>query len=209
MGYKQRQEKKERQWKEQQEREAAFAMERKKKQAEKLDDQPYVTEITLVEQTILFCKGLVQSKDKEQKVEEKKTVFDNPDNTEVLVKKEDRDEYYFVPTAKKKGKSKQKTGKSEAGGNKPIKHNAETFRLFDQLKIDAPITTGDIPGALEKLEAQLESYKLKVKEWEEKREEMKRKILEGTLEEEEEAKQEDKEDEKEEEKEEEEEAKDK
>merc|ERR1712039_548790 len=131
------------------------------------------------------------------------------DNTEVLLKKEDRDEYYFVPTKQKKGKSKQKTGKSEAGGNKPIKHNAETFRLFDQLKIDAPITTGDIPGALEKLEAQLETYKLKVKEWEEKREEMKRKILEGTLDEEEEAKQEDKEDEKEEEKEEEEEAKDK
>merc|ERR1712060_320367 len=70
--YKQRQEKKERQWKEQQEREAAFALERKQRQAEKLDDQPYVAEITLVEQTILFCKGLVQSKGKEQKSEEKK-----------------------------------------------------------------------------------------------------------------------------------------
>merc|ERR1711920_721260 len=104
--YKQRLEKKERQWKEQQEREAAFALERKQRQAEKLDDQPYVAEITLVEQTMLFCKGLVQSKGKEQKSEEKKTVFDNPDNTEVLLKKEDRDEYYFVPTAKKKGKSK-------------------------------------------------------------------------------------------------------
>merc|ERR1712066_761124 len=108
----------------------------------------------------------------------KKTVFDNPDNTEVLLKKEDRDEYYFVPTAKKKGKSKQKTGKSEAGGNKPIKHNAETFRLFDQLKLDAPITTDEIPGILEKLEAQLESYQGKVKEWEIKREETKRAILE-------------------------------
>merc|ERR1712060_214073 len=106
-------------------------------------------------------------------------------------KKEDRDEYYFVPTAKKKGKSKQKTGKSETGGNKPIKHNAETFRLFDQLKLDAPITTDEIPGILEKLEEKLEQYKEKVKEWEEKKEEMKRKILDGTYEEEDEGGKED------------------
>merc|ERR1711972_606836 len=91
--------------------------------------------------------------------------------------KEDRDEFYFAPTKGKKGKSKQKGAKSE-GGSKPIKHNAETFRLFDQLKLDAPITTDDIPAILEKLEAQLEDYSNKVKEWEEKREEMKRKILE-------------------------------
>merc|ERR1712061_715270 len=81
---------------------------------------------------------------------------------------------------KKKGKSKQKKDDGEATGNKPIKHNAETFRLFDQLKLDAPITTGDIPGILEKLEEKLEMYKLKVKDWEEKREEKKRRILEGT-----------------------------
>merc|ERR1712045_695875 len=176
--YKQRQERKERQWKEQQERDAVMAMERKQRMAEKLDDQPYVAEITLVEQTILFCKGLVPAKDKEQKTEEKKTVFDNPDNTEVLLKKEDRDEYYFVPTAKKKGKSKQKAGKPEAGGNKPIKHNAETFRLFDQLKLNAPITTDEIPAVLEKLEVKLEEYNDKVKEWEQKKEERKRMILE-------------------------------
>merc|ERR1711920_621326 len=139
----------------------------------------------------------VPSKEKEQKSEEKQTVFDNPDNTEVLLKKEDRDEYYFVPTAKKKGKSKQKTGKNESSGNKPIKHNAETFRLFDQLKIDAPITTDDIPGTLEKLEEKLEMYKDKVKEWEEQREEKKRRILEGTYDPDEDEKDEEKEDAKE------------
>merc|ERR1712228_458014 len=111
---------------------------------------------------------------------------------------EAENEYYFVPTAKKKGKSKQKTGKSEAGGNKPIKHNAETFRLFDQLKLDAPITTGDIPAILEKLEEKLEMYKNKVKDWEEKREEKKRKILEGTYDPDEDEKEEEKEDAKEE-----------
>merc|ERR1712113_65940 len=119
--------------------------------------------------------------------------------------------YYFTPTAKgKKGKSKKKSDEGSAG-SKPIKHNAETFRLFEQLKLDAPITTGDIPALLEKLEVQLEGYKKKVEEWEENREEMKRKILDG-LEEEEHAEKEEKadtekkaEEEKEEEKEEEEE----
>merc|ERR1719190_216637 len=126
---------------------------------------------------MLFCKCLVQTKDNEAKEEKKEIAHNNPEGTQVLAKKEDREEFYFVPTAKKKGKSKNKGAKAE-GSSKPIRHNAETFRLFDQLKLDAPITTDDIPAALEKLEAQLESYKEKVKEWEEKRDEMKRKILE-------------------------------
>merc|ERR1712050_817201 len=113
----------------------------------------------------------------EEKEEQKEIVHNNPDGTEILVKKEDRDEFYFAPTKGKKGKSKQKGAKSE-GSSKPIKHNAETFRLFDQLKLDAPITTEEIPAILEKLEAQLEDYNAKVKEWELKRKEMKRKILE-------------------------------
>merc|ERR1712187_550851 len=139
---------------------------------------------------ILFCKSLTQSKEKEVKEEEKAIVHNNPDGTEVLLKKEDRDEFWFAPMTKgKKGKSNKKGGKSE-GGSKPIKHNAETFRLFDQLKLDAPITTDEIPGLLEKLEAQLVDYNAKVKQWELKREEMKRKILEEGFDPEEEKKKE-------------------
>merc|ERR1719198_1732450 len=95
----------------------------------------------------------------------------------VLLSKDKRDEeFFFAPTAKgKKGKSNKHKEKSSS---KPIKHNAETFTLFAKLKLDAPITTEEIPDLLEKLEAQLEDYKTKVSEWEEKREEMKRKILE-------------------------------
>merc|ERR1711963_895951 len=76
-------------------------------------------------------------------------------------------------------KSKAKKGAKADGAAKPIKHNAETFRLFDQLKLDAPITTDDIAPTLEKLEAKLEYYKEKVKDWEVKREEKKRRILAG------------------------------
>merc|ERR1712129_496228 len=76
-------------------------------------------------------------------------------------------------------KSKSK-GAKEGGSAKPIKHNASTFKLFDQLKLNAPITTEDIPGTLEKLEAQLEEYQEKVKVWEVSKEEMKKKIMDGS-----------------------------
>merc|ERR1712113_663053 len=75
-------------------------LENKQKMADRLEEQPYVAEITLIEQTIAFCNSLVQKKGEDA-------------------------------TKEKKGKSKNKAGKSD-GGSKPIKHNAETFRLFDQ-----------------------------------------------------------------------------
>merc|ERR1711920_740524 len=157
---------------------------RKLQQAEKLDEQPHIDEMTLIEQTILFCKGLTASKATEQKQEAKAPTVEF-EGAEVLAKKEDRDEFYFVPTAKgKKSKAKGAKGAKE-GASKPIKHNAETFRLFEKLKLDAPITTADIPGTLEKLEAQLEDFKEKVKKWEATRDEQKRKILEGVEDEEE------------------------
>jgi len=148
------------------------------KKAEAMDIQPHVAEITLIEQTILFCKSLVQDKGAVVKEEKKEISHSNPDGTEILLRKEDREEeYYYAPTAqKKKGKAKNKGTKE---GAKPIKHNAETFKLFDQLKLSAPITTEDIPATLEKLEEQLEGYKEKVKAWEKSRDEKKQKILAG------------------------------
>merc|ERR1712110_1113562 len=97
---------------------------------------------------------------------------------EMLVSKEDREkEYYYEPTARGK-KSKTKAKKDE-GSSKPIKHNAETFQLFDKLKLDAPITTDDVPALLEKLEVKLVDFNNKVKKWEEQREDLKERILAG------------------------------
>jgi uncharacterized coiled-coil DUF342 family protein len=148
------------------------------RKANALDDQPYVSEITLLEQTILFCKSLVEDKGPAEKEAKKETVHDNPEGTEVILGKENREEeYYYVPTAgKKKGKSNRK---KETSGAKPIKHNAQTFQLFDQLKLNAPITTEDIPATLEKLEEQLAGFQEKVKQWEVNRDELKAKILAG------------------------------
>merc|ERR1711972_936003 len=122
----------------------------KLKKAERLEEQPYVAEITLIEQTIAFCNSLTQKKVDDTKEEKKEIAHNNPEGTEVLVKKQDEDEFFMMPSKQKKSKGK-KSAKAE-GSAKPIKHNAETFRLFDQLKLDAPITTDEVPALLEKLE---------------------------------------------------------
>jgi len=173
--------------KEREERQKQAKIRDKVRKAEQLDVQPHTQEITLINQTIAFCKSFTDNKTEEKK-EEKKEIAHNLDGVELLSKKEERaDEYYFVPTAKKKSKSKgAKT--SDSTSSKPIKHNAETFNLFAQLKLDAPISTADIPAVLEKLEAQLADYQAKVKEWEEKKEEQKQAILDSISDDEEEPK---------------------
>merc|ERR1712190_323223 len=164
----------------------------KVKKAERLEDQPHVAEITLIEQTIAFCNSLAPKKEEEKKEEKKEITHDLAGGLEVIKKKGEEDEFFLMPTKGKKSKAK-KGGKAESGA-KPIKHNAETFRLFDLLKLDAPVTTDDVPALLEKLEAQLADYQHKVKVWEETKEERKKKILEGVeVAEEEEAKEEEKE----------------
>jgi len=159
-------------------REAQRKLEKLKAKAESMDQQPHVSEITLIEQTIFFCKSLIQEKGPAEKVEEKEISHDLPDGAEVLMKKEDRDEFYYAPTSSKK-KGKKKGGSKENA--KSIKHNAETFKLFDQLKLNAPITTDDVPATLEQLETQLAEYKEKVADWERDKEAMKEKILSGQI----------------------------
>jgi len=155
------------------------------REAEKLDEQPFTSEITLIEQTIAFCKTFNKEKDSGEKEEKKEIDHGKMDGIEVMVSKKDRDEdMYFVPT---KGKKKKAKGEKADGASKPIKHSAETFQLFNQLSLNAPITTADIPDLLEKLEAKLAGYKGKVEEWKLKKDELKKKILEGATEDEEKA----------------------
>merc|ERR1711865_1003352 len=128
-----------------------------------LDEQPFVSEIVLIEQTEAFCKSLMPQAKDEAKAEAKETTHNNKDGEMVLASKASRDdEMYYVPTRKGKA-AKKKGGGGEEGGKKPIKHNAEPFKLFESLKLDAPITTADIPALLEKLSQQKEMYEGKVK----------------------------------------------
>merc|ERR1712187_298869 len=166
---------------ERKEQEKAWKIKKMEKEVEKLDENPYVGQITLIEQTIQFCKGLLPQEAAENKEEKKDTVFNNKDGEVVLGKKEDRaNEFYFAPT-KKKGGAKKTSKPSEDLTKKPIRHNAETFKLFDSLGLEAPITVADVPALLEKLEKQTELYQEKVKAWEDQKDEMRRKILNGEI----------------------------
>jgi len=167
------------------ERQADYEKSKRVREAEKLDEQPFTSEITLIEQTIAFCKTFNKEKDSGEKEEKKEIDHGKMDGIEVMVSKKDRDEdMYFVPT---KGKKKKAKGEKADGASKPIKHSAETFQLFNQLSLNAPITTADIPDLLEKLEAKLAGYKTKVEEWKLKKDDLKKKILEGATEDEEKA----------------------
>merc|ERR1719420_832674 len=159
------------------ERDAEYEKDRRIRQAEKLEEQPHIAETTLIEQTLLFCKSLLPKEEEKNTVEQKEIPHNTKEGETVLKKKGEEEEYYFAPT--KKAKASKAKGKKESSKSKPIKHNAETFRLFSQLKLDAPVTTDEIPALMEKLEEQKKAYAEKIKEWEEKREEMKKKILAG------------------------------
>merc|ERR1711953_1184861 len=165
---------------ERKEQDKAWKLQKMGKEVEKLDENPYVSQITLIEQTVKFCKGLLPQDAAEKKEETKETVFNNKDGEVVLGKKEDRaDEWYFTPT-KKKGAPKK--GKPEGDvSKKPIKHNAETFKLFDTLGLEAPITVADVPPLIEKLEKSLETYQEKVQAWVDKKEEMKLSMKNGEV----------------------------
>merc|ERR550537_142124 len=65
------------------------------READKLDEQPYVQEIALVEQCMAFCKSLTQTKGPAEKEEKKEVAYDLPKGAEILVKKEDQEEFYF------------------------------------------------------------------------------------------------------------------
>eukprot|EP00746_Dinoflagellata_sp_MGD_P160750 gnl/MRDRNA2_/MRDRNA2_87647_c0_seq1.p1 gnl/MRDRNA2_/MRDRNA2_87647_c0~~gnl/MRDRNA2_/MRDRNA2_87647_c0_seq1.p1 ORF type:complete len:475 (+),score=210.01 gnl/MRDRNA2_/MRDRNA2_87647_c0_seq1:108-1532(+) len=176
-----------------QERQAEMDERRRQRQVEQLDEQPHIAEITLIEQTISWCKSVLPKEEKATDDSAKKAVdYNNPEGAMVLLKKEDREEeFYFAATKKKSAKGGKK---KEEGSKKTIKHDAATFKLFDQLKLDAPLSTDEIPALVEKLESQLEDYNQKVKKWEMEREDKKRKILAG--EDVEEKKEEEKEEEK-------------
>eukprot|EP00397_Hematodinium_sp_SG-2012_P022141 GEMP01022922.1.p1 GENE.GEMP01022922.1~~GEMP01022922.1.p1 ORF type:complete len:458 (+),score=164.89 GEMP01022922.1:74-1447(+) len=136
--------------------------------AEKITEQPHLAEVAALEQSIQFLKSMLPK----EEVEEKKDTahnFNNPEGSVVLLKKKDREEIFLAASKKKAFHKKAKTNKTNV-----IKHNAETFRLFDALHVKAPSTTDQIPDTLKELEEQLAKYNARIAEWS-------RKLADGTL----------------------------
>merc|ERR1712007_32196 len=146
--------------KERAKRKEEWEYERRKREVEQMDDMPYFAEVTLLQQTIKFCKSL-QPKNTDSIQQEKKEVqLSGLDGCELLVKKENRDEYFFAPKSKAKA---SKHGGKQKVASKAIKHNVETFKLFEKLKLGSPMTIDDLPECLNQLEASLADYNLRSK----------------------------------------------
>merc|ERR1712176_1129386 len=161
--------------------EAEWKMKKMQGEIEKLDVNPQVGVMVLIEQTITFCKSLLPQEKAEEKEEKKETVFNNKDGETVLLRKEARDEeFFFAPTKKSKAAKARGQKSNDEPSKKAIKHNAETFKLFDALKVEAPITVADVPAVLEKLEKEMVVCQEKLDAWEAQKEEMKQKILDGS-----------------------------
>merc|ERR1719174_53386 len=128
---------------------------------------------------MLWCRSMMPKE--EIKTEEKMaTTFTNTAKETVLLSKENRDEeFFFAPTKAGKKKGKKGHDKAEEKSSGAIKHNMETFHLFSQLKLDAPLLTSDIPATIEKLDEMTESFKEKVKAWEAKRDAARERIAQG------------------------------
>merc|ERR1719378_991062 len=62
---------------EREKRQAEWEARKKERDAEKAEEQPFLAEITLIEQTIAWCKAQLP-KEEEKKEEQKTTSFNNP-----------------------------------------------------------------------------------------------------------------------------------
>jgi len=141
---------------------------------------PFLAETTLLEQTIDYCKQILGGDDKaEVAAKANPSDWKAPvEGAQVMMSKKDReDEFFFAPTKAKKGqKGKKKEEGDDSAAKKKIKHTAETFKIFSELKLPAPVTQADIGPLMQKLESSLAEYNVKVKKWEDER---KRKIEEA------------------------------
>jgi len=154
---------------------------RLERQVEALDDQPYVEELARVEQCTRYCKTLVPDEAKAEAEEKKETVFNNKDNEVVLLKKDDRNDEGIVAATKVKAKkSSKKKGGGDASKQK-ITLNMDSFKDWAFLGLPPPMFLSDIPELLTKLEEKKKHFEQKVKDWEENKEELKRKILAGEI----------------------------
>lgn len=170
---KQREERKKREEEEWAKWKAEQAAEQAKADLEK--PNPFISEVTLLEQTIDYCKGLLPQS-AESKSDDKPLEYNNPEGYVVMASKKDRAaEMYMEMSKGKKGKKGMKNmapkedGPREIKTSKPLKHTAETFTIFKTLEVSTPMVLGDIPALQATLEKKLEAVNAKVKVWEAER----------------------------------------
>merc|ERR1711937_110423 len=79
------------------------------REVEALDDQPFVDELTRIDQCTRFCKSLLPQETEKKEEAKKDTVYNNKGEETVLLSKEARaaEEFYFAPSKVKSKKGKK------------------------------------------------------------------------------------------------------
>merc|ERR1719353_2453353 len=121
------------------------------REVEALDDQPFVDELTRIDQCTRFCKSLLPQDTEKKEVAKKDIVHNNKGEETVLLSKEARaaEEFYFAPS-----KVKSKKGKKQAGADsgdaskKKINLNMSNFADFQFLNLAPPMYVSEIPDLI-------------------------------------------------------------
>lgn len=140
------------------------------------EEQPFLSETIILNQTISYCKNLLPKEEKEVVVVEKAAPAAEIDGRKVILSKSVREEEFCFGTGKKKSKNKQKGNKKAAVASMDdkIKHTVESIQIFSNLKITPPVRVAELPDIIVKLKEQQKGYEAKVAKW--KADEEKRKI---------------------------------
>lgn len=142
-------------------------------------EPPHFAEIRLLEQTLTFCHSVLPKA--EEDLQEKEPVqYNNPEGSVIIIPKEQRTEDYLVVPIKPRrheGKVRKKPivsrfKKSRTEGNQLIMHTPLSFRLFEELRVPAPVCTSELPKLVEVLEERLKLLQDEVAEWEIRRKEL-------------------------------------
>jgi hypothetical protein len=137
------------------------------KREEAEEQQPFLYETTLIEQTLSYCQNLLPKEKSEVVVVDKAAPPAETDGRKVLLSKSDREEDFFFSGGKSKSKNKSK-GKKKAAEptmDDKIKHTVESIQIFSTLKLAPPVKVSDIPALMEQLKKQEATYAEKVAKW--------------------------------------------
>jgi len=143
---------------------------REMREEEELSQEPpYFNEVVLLEQTLKFCRALMPKVD-EKASAEREVAYNNPDGTVVLPPREkQRDkEYLMAPIKPLRNEGKVSKKKTKIEGAQAIRHDVRTLALFDDLQLEAPFSTEDLPATVAKLEERLAERMERIAEWEAK-----------------------------------------
>ena len=108
-----------------------------------------------------FCRGQLPRESLEEGPE-KEVRYNNPEGSLVVVPKGQRSEEYFVPPTKPRrheGKVSRRPQTSKwrtSRATQAIVHTSLSFKLFQDLKISAPLSTDELPATIAEIEARLE-----------------------------------------------------